>query len=195
MHNIDTFGVVVAGVGGQGAITIAQLILGAAWMSDLSAMQSEVHGMSQRGGEVSAHILFSKHPVSSPTIEAGNADLLIGMEPLETLRYLHYLKKEGHAVSSSIPLINMDNYPEPEKMLNLLQTTEGVLMIDTDALASELHFAQAGNIALLGAASHYMPLEADIWIKTISERFKSKGDKVVDKNLLAFNHGRELARK
>lgn len=195
MRDFDTFGVVVAGVGGQGAITIAQMILGAAWMSDLSAMQSEVHGMSQRGGEVSAHILFSKKPVSSPTIEAGNADLLIGMEPLETLRYLHYLKKEAHAVSSSVPLINMDNYPEPEKMLNLLRTTDGVLLLDTDALASELHFAQAGNIALLGAASNFMPLDTDIWEKTIRERFKSKGDKVVDKNVLAFNRGRELALK
>jgi len=193
MHNFDTFGVVVAGVGGQGAITIAQLILGAAWMSDLSAMQSEVHGMSQRGGEVSAHILFSKHPVSSPTIEAGNGDLLIGMEPLETLRYLHYLKKNAPAVSSSVPLINMDKYPEPEKLLGLLSSTEGVLLLDTDALAAELHFSQAGNMALLGAATKYMPIDTDIWTKTIRERFQTKGERVIDNNLMAFNRGRELA--
>jgi len=195
MRNFDTFGVVVAGVGGQGAITIAQLILGAAWMNDLSAMQSEVHGMSQRGGEVSAQILFSKHPVSSPTIETGNADLLIGLEPLETLRYLNYLKNDAHALSSSVPLINMDNYPEPQKLLALLKKTDGILLVDTDALASELHFAQAGNIALLGAASVFMPIDAGIWGKTIRERFKSKGEKVLEKNMLAFNRGRELAKK
>lgn len=192
MHNADTYGVVVAGVGGQGAITIAQLILGAAWMSKMDAMQSEVHGMSQRGGEVNAHILFSKSKVRSPVIETGSGDLLIGMEPLETLRHLNYLNKNGHAVSSSEPLINMDHYPEPKKVLDLLAKTPGVKLIDTASLTTELHFAQAGNIALLGAATSFMPIDEAVWLQAIRERFQSKGDKIIEKNLNAFQRGREM---
>jgi len=192
MHNSETFGFVVAGVGGQGAVTIAQLALGAAWMSGLHVLQSEVHGMSQRGGEVSAHILFSKNAVSSPTIEQGTGDLLLGLEPLETLRHLIYLKKDAPVVASSSPIVNMDTYPDIEKVKQLLSEINGVKLVDTDALAKELRFSQGGNIALLGAASKYLPIEDEIWIKAISERLKSKGDKIIEKNLNAFNRGKEL---
>ena len=95
-----TFGIVVAGVGGQGTITLSQLILGAAWKSGYKALQSEVHGMSQRGGSVNAQILISSNEVSSPVIMEGAGELLIGVEPLETLRYLNLLKKDGITVSS-----------------------------------------------------------------------------------------------
>jgi indolepyruvate ferredoxin oxidoreductase, beta subunit len=195
MQNDKTFGLVVAGVGGQGAITIAQLVLGAAWMNGLHVLQSEVHGMSQRGGEVSAHILISKNKVTSPTIEKGTGDLLIGLEPLEALRHMVYLKKEAHIITSSSPIINMDSYPEIDKVKRLLSTIDGVEMINTDALSKEMRFPQGGTIALLGAASVFLPMGDDTWEKVLSERFKSKGEKVIEKNLRAFMTGKELVKQ
>lgn len=195
MNNSDTFGLVVAGVGGQGAITIAQLILGAAWMSDMHVLQSEVHGMSQRGGEVSAHILFSKEEVTSPTIEAGTGDLLLGLEPLETLRHLIYLKKDAPVISSSSPIVNMDTYPRIDEITKLLESVDGVKLFDSEALSKELHFSQGGNIVLLGATSNYLPIEDAIWGKVISERFQSKGDEIIEKNMNAFNMGKNLIKQ
>lgn len=192
MHENRTYGLVVAGVGGQGALTIAQIILGAAWMDGYHVLQSEVHGMSQRGGEVSAHIIFSKDPVMSPTIEEGDADLLLGLEPLETLRHLTYLKKEANIITSITTIENMENYPTSKKILNLLKSIDGVIMIDSDLIAEEIHFSHGGNITLLGYASNYLPVNGEVWDKAIKERFKNKGNKIVDKNLLAFKTGKKL---
>ncbi len=189
MNKQQNFGLIVAGVGGQGAVTIAQLTLGAAWMSGFNVLQSEVHGMSQRGGEVSAHIVFSSSKVTSPTIEEGSANLLIGLEPLESLRHLHYLKKGAPIVSSSSPIINMNNYPDHDLIISTLRSLEKVLIIDSDAISKDLGFSQGGNIALLGAASRLMPITKSIWEQAITERFKSKGEKIVAQNLSAFNFG------
>ena len=195
MQNDNTFGLAVAGVGGQGAITIAQLVLGAAWMSGLHVLQSEVHGMSQRGGEVSAHILISKKKVTSPIIEKGTGDLLIGLEPLEALRHIVYLKKGAHIITSNSPIKNMDSYPEIEKVKKLLSGIDGVKMIDSETLSKEMRFPQGGTIALLGAASEYLPISDDLWEKVLSERFKNKGEKVIEKNLRAFMTGKELVKQ
>lgn len=195
MHNPNTFGLLVAGVGGQGTITIAQLVLGAAWLSNLHVLQSEVHGMSQRGGEVSAHILFSKEKVTSPTIEAGTGNALLGLEPLETLRHLVYLKKEAAVISSLSPIINMETYPDVNKIIELLATVAGIKLIDSAAISQELHFSQGGNIALLGATSHYLPIDPGIWEKVIAERFQSKGDKIIEQNIKAFNMGKDLIKQ
>lgn len=192
MHENPTYGLVVAGVGGQGAITIAQLILGAAWMDGYHVLQSEVHGMSQRGGEVSAHIIFSKDPVMSPTIEEGDADLLLGLEPLETLRHLTYLKKEADIITSITTIENMENYPASKKILNLLKGIDGVKMIDSGLIAKNIHFSHGGNMTLLGYASNYLPVNEEVWDKAIKEKFKNKGNKMVDNNLHAFNTGRRL---
>jgi indolepyruvate ferredoxin oxidoreductase beta subunit len=192
MKNDKTFGLVVAGVGGQGAITIAQLVLGAAWMSGLHVLQSEVHGMSQRGGEVSAHIMISKNKVTSPTIEKGTGDLMIGLEPLEALRHMVYLRKGAHIITSNSAIKNMETYPDIEKVKKLLSEIDGVQMIDSDALSKEMRFPQGGTIALLGAASEYLPINNDIWEKVLAERFKNKGEKVIEKNLKAFITGKEL---
>ncbi|KAA3612532.1 MAG: indolepyruvate oxidoreductase [Calditrichaeota bacterium] len=192
MKNDNTFGLVVAGVGGQGAVTIAQLVLGAAWMSGLHVLQSEVHGMSQRGGEVSAHIMISKKKVTSPTIEKGTGDLLIGLEPLEALRHLVYLKKGAPVVSTTTAIVNMDSYPEVDRVNKLLSGIDGVKMIDSESLSKEMRFPQAGTIALLGAAATYLPITDKIWEKVIQERFASKGEKVIEKNMRAFMTGKEL---
>lgn len=195
MNNSETFGLVVAGVGGQGAITTAQLVLGAAWMSGLHVLQSEVHGMSQRGGEVSAHILFSKDEVTSPTIEMGTGNLLLGLEPLETLRHLIYIKKDGHIISSSSPIINMGLYPRMENVMKILKSLKGMHLIDSEELSLELGFIKGSNIILLGATSRYLPIEDDIWEQAISERFRTKGDEIIEKNLNAFRKGQSLIKQ
>ena len=192
MNENPTYGLIVAGVGGQGAVTIAQLILGAAWKDGYHVLQSEVHGMSQRGGEVSAHIVFSNDPVMSPIIEQGDADFLLGLEPLETLRHLIYLKKDANFITSITTIENMENYPPSEKILSLLKSIDGVKMIDSDLIAKELNFTQGANMTLLGYASNYLPVSEGVWDGVIRERFVRKGEKIVDKNLLAFNTGKKL---
>ncbi len=186
------FGIIVAGVGGQGAITIAQLFLGAAWRAGLYTMQSEVHGMSQRGGSVNAQISISKSEVTAPLLLAGAANLLVSMEPLEALRYIPLLSKSATIITSTVPMINMDTYPELDKILSALRKTEGTILVDTNEYSKNLGNKNAGNMILLGIASNYTPIEQDIWHQIIEERFRSKGEKVVAKNIEAFEVGKKL---
>lgn len=192
-NNTDkTYKVIIAGVGGQGALTAAQLILGAAWKDDYHALQSEVHGMSQRGGAVNAHVLFDKRPVTSPLIMEGTGDLLISLEPLEALRYLSFLKKEATLVVSNEPIVNMENYPEEAKLFKELSSISNTHVIDTREHAKALNNKRSGNMVLLGKASQYLPISTDKWKEVIVERFQSKGDAVVEKNIAAFLFGQKL---
>lgn len=185
-------GVVVAGVGGQGVITISQLILSAAWKSGYFAIQSEVHGMSQRGGSVNAQIIFDKAEVSSPTILEGTASLIIGMEPLEALRYFNLLRKDASVICSTSPVRNMPIYPNLDTLIAELNRIEGTLLLDTDKISEELGNKGAGNMVLLGAASKKLPFTDEIWYQTIKERFAGKDQSVIDKNIEAFNYGKNL---
>ncbi len=187
-----TYKVIIAGVGGQGAVTVAQLVMRAAWKAGHHALQSEVHGMSQRGGAVNAQVLFDKEPVTSPLIMEGTGDVLIGMEPLESLRYLSLLKTDAKLAVSNKPIINMDNYPDTDKLFHDLENISGVTLVDTDKHAKELGNPRAGNIILLGLASKELPIEVDVWNSVLQERFGAKGQDVVDKNMAAFEFGRSL---
>ena len=191
-ERIKPYGIVVAGVGGQGAITIAQLILGAAWKSGYHVIQSEVHGMSQRGGSVSAQILFDKKEVSSPVIMEGSGDVLIGIEPLETLRYIQLMDKESIIVSSTSTVKNMHGYPDEKKILSQFNSIKNATLIDTEKHSKELNNKHAGNIILLGVASKQLPISKEIWHEVMSERFTAKGDAVIQKNIDAFEFGRNL---
>ncbi len=184
--------VVVAGVGGQGVVTLSQLIMGAAWKSGYFAIQSEVHGMSQRGGSVNAHILFDKVEVSSPTILEGSAILLLGMEPLEALRYFNLLAKDAAVICSTSPVRNMPIYPNVDMLISELNKIENTLLIDTDKVSEELSSKGASNMVLLGAASKRLPFTDEIWHQTIKERFAGKDQSVIDKNIEAFNYGKNL---
>ncbi len=187
------YSVVVAGVGGQGAITVAQLVLGAAWKAGYQTLQSEVHGMSQRGGSVNAQILFSKNPVTSPVLLEGTGDVLLGIEPLETLRYLDLMNKDALIVSSLEPVVNMSNYPAIEKVIAEVKAIPGSVSVDTAKVALELKNKHAGNVVLLGVASKRLPFSNDIWEQVFNERFGGKGEEVVKKNLEAFYYGQKLA--
>ncbi|MBF0441641.1 MAG: indolepyruvate oxidoreductase subunit beta [Oligoflexales bacterium] len=183
--------IIVVGVGGQGAITVAQLLMGAAWTGGYHALQSEVHGMAQRGGSVTAQVIFDKKPVTSPLIMEGTGDLLIGLEPLESLRYLALLKKDARLVVSNEPIINMDNYPDEQGLFSELSKISGIEIIDTRAHAKTLNNKKSGNMVILGKASCYLPIEISVWRDAIAARFSSKGDEVIRKNIEAFEFGRE----
>ncbi|MCK5073101.1 MAG: indolepyruvate oxidoreductase subunit beta [Bacteriovoracaceae bacterium] len=189
------FGVIVAGVGGQGAITVAQLILGACWRSGFYALQSEIHGMSQRGGAVSANIVFDQVPVTSPVVTSGEANLLISMEPLEALRYLPLMAMDAKIISATVPVVNIDNYPELSSIFDNLKKITGVTIVDTDDCAKKLNYKHAGNMCLLGASSKFLPISDEVWKRVIEERFKSKGDQIIEQNWSAFEFGKKLLEK
>jgi indolepyruvate ferredoxin oxidoreductase beta subunit len=186
-------GIVLSGVGGQGVLSLAQIVLEALRRSGLHALQSEIHGMSQRGGSVHAQVCFSDLPLTSPIIDEGCADLLIALEPLEALRYLAMLRKNGQLVVSEEPQSdNMESYPPLDDVYAALKGVHGCHLVDTEELARRLGHRQAGGMALLGLASTFLPVSDEIWQAVITQRFEAKGSRVVEKNLEAFRAGRGL---
>ena len=185
-------GIVLAGVGGQGVLSLAQIVLEALRRSGLQALQSEIHGMSQRGGSVHAMVCFSAVPLTSPIIDEGCADLLISLEPLEALRYVAMLRMDGHLVVSEEPQVNMEGYPPLDDVYAALKKVRGMHLVDTEALARRLSHRQAGGMALLGLASKYLPVTEAVWREVITQRFEAKGARIIDKNLEAFEAGRGL---
>lgn len=185
-------GIVLSGVGGQGVLSLAQIVLEALRRSGLQALQSEIHGMSQRGGSVHAQVCFSGLPLSSPIIDDGCADLLISLEPLEALRYVAMLRLDGHLVVSEEPQVNMEGYPPLDQVYAALKAVRGSHLVDTEDLARRLNHRQAGGMALLGMASKFLPVSNEVWHAVIAQRFEAKGARVTEKNLEAFNAGRGL---
>ena len=185
--------IILAGVGGQGILSIAA-ILGAASISEnLYLKQAETHGMSQRGGEVVSHLRISDLPVYSDLIPMGTADIILSVEPLESLRYLPYLKKDGTVVTNTTEFRNIPNYPNLEKTFNKLQSKLRIIQIDADKMAHETGNPKASNMVMLGAASPFINLTEEIILKAIETVFASKGAAVVESNLKAFTVGRKFA--
>jgi indolepyruvate ferredoxin oxidoreductase beta subunit len=189
-----THGIVISGVGGQGALSLAQILLEALRRTGLQALQSEIHGMSQRGGSVHAHVSYADFPITSPIIDEGCADLLIALEPLEALRHVALLRMDGALVVSEEPQTAMEGYPPLDDVYAALKAVPGAHLLDTEDLARRLHHRQAGGMALLGMASHFLPVSEAIWREVITERFAAKGPRVTEKNLEAFDEGRGLVR-
>ena len=185
-------GIILSGVGGQGVLSLAQIVLEALRRSGLHALQSEIHGMSQRGGSVHAQVCFADQPISSPLIDEGCADLLIALEPLEALRYVAMLRISGHLVAAAEPIADMEGYPPLADIHAALRAVQGAHLLDTEALARRLAHRQAGGMALLGMASRFLPVAEATWRDVIAQRFESKGPKVCEKNLAAFDEGRGL---
>ena len=188
-------GIVLAGVGGQGVLSLAQIALEALRRSGFQALQSEIHGMSQRGGSVHAQVCFSEVPLTSPIIDEGCADLLIALEPLEALRYVAMLRMNGHLVVAEEPQVNMEGYPPLEDIYAALKKVRGSHLLDTEDLARRLNHKQAGGMALLGMASKFLPVSDDIWREVITQRFEAKGARVTEKNLEAIHAGRGLVQE
>jgi len=184
--------IILSGVGGQGILSIAAVIGLAAVESNLFLKQSEVHGMSQRGGDVQSHFRLSDKPVSSDLIPYGKGDLIISVEPMESLRYLPWLSKDGWIITNSVPFINIPDYPPVEDILKEIAKIKNSIIIDADAIAKEVGSARSGNIVVLGAASPFIKMPYNTLENAIRKLFESKGAEVVEVNLKALHAGREI---
>ncbi|MDH7512702.1 MAG: indolepyruvate oxidoreductase subunit beta [Clostridiales bacterium] len=185
--------IILAGVGGQGILSIAFVIDSAALKNGFQVKQAEVHGMSQRGGAVQSHLRLSDERIFSDLIPKGEADMILSVEPLETLRYLDYLRPEGIVVSSSTPFINIPDYPDIEAVLGKIREVPGHLIIDSEKLAREAGSARTQNMVMLGAASRYLMVKKDDLVEFIGVLFKTKNESTVAANIKAFELGRGAA--
>lgn len=185
--------IILAGVGGQGILSIAYVIDNAALKQGLSFKQAEVHGMAQRGGAVQSHLRLSNDPIFSDLIPKGGADMILSVEPLESIRYFDYLAPDGIVITSSSPFVNIPNYPELDEVLTKVQSVPKNIIVDSAKLAQEAGFARAQNMVMLGAASAHLILQEENLKKFIRELFQARGDKVVDINIRAFDLGRVSA--
>lgn len=182
--------IILAGVGGQGILTIATIIGDAAAVAGLSLKQAEVHGMSQRGGDVQSNLRLSTDDIYSDLIKEGAADLIISMEPMEALRYLTYLDKEGWVVTSSHPFKNIPNYPDEEALMNELNSLPRVAALPIEDVAKENNMPKSANVILLGMAARYIEILTPEQLReSIARVFASKGEKVVEMNQQAFDLG------
>lgn len=185
--------IILAGVGGQGILSIAAAIGTAAVQSNLYLKQSEVHGMSQRGGDVQSHLRLSDKEIASDLIPIGKADIIISVEPMESLRYLPYLSKTGWVVTNTTPFINIPNYPEKDTLMATLNAQKNVIAIDADTIAKEAGSARSSNMVMLGAASAYLNMPFEVIEDAIRTLFDKKGDEIVEANLKALRAGRDAA--
>lgn len=191
MKKID---IILSGVGGQGILSIATVIGAAALHSNLQLKQSEVHGMSQRGGDVQANLRLSSEPIASDLIPLVSADVIISLEPMEALRYLPFLAPNGYVVTSVTPFVNIENYPQLEILLAELGALPNSVLIDVEKLASDLGNTKAANMVLLGAASHFIDLDWETLKLGVSDIFGRKGEQIVEANIKAMECGRNAVK-
>lgn len=187
--------IILAGVGGQGILTIAAIIGTAAITKGLYLKQAEVHGMSQRGGDVQSHLRISSDEIYSDLIPFGGADMIISVEPMESLRYLPYLSTEGWIISNTKPMINIENYPTLDALKAEIGQTKQHTLIDADDLAKELGNARAMNMIVLGAAIPNLGISVDEICDAVRTIFKKKGDAVINLNIEAIKLGLAEATK
>jgi indolepyruvate ferredoxin oxidoreductase beta subunit len=183
--------IILSGVGGQGILSIAAIIGLAAVENDLFLKQSEVHGMSQRGGDVQSHLRLSDKPVFSDLIPYGKSDLIISVEPMESLRYLPWLSKNGWLITNSTPFININDYPLLDDIIKEIKKVRNHLIIDADAIAKEAGSARSGNMVILGAASPFIDIPFESLESAARELFGRKGEEIVQANLNAMRAGRD----
>ncbi len=187
--------IILSGVGGQGILSIATVIGEAALKENLNIKQAEVHGMSQRGGDVQSNLRISSDAIASDLIPLGRADIIISLEPMEALRYLPYLAPTGWIITNTTPFVNITNYPEQEKLQEELRRWPNVIAIDVDSIAKENASPRAANIVLLGAAAPFLEIEAEKFEQGIRNIFARKGEEIVEMNLKAFRAGYDYAQK
>jgi len=187
--------IILCGVGGQGILSIATVIGEAAMHENLYIKQAEVHGMSQRGGDVQSNLRISSDPISSDLIPLGTADVIISMEPMEALRYLPYLNKQsGWIITSSKPFVNIPNYPELDTVVADLKAVKNVIMLDIEQLAKDNGIPRSANVILLGAAQKALGIEYDKLEDALRRVFGRKGEAVVEANIKALAIGKEAQR-
>jgi len=189
------YDVILAGVGGQGVLSVASIIARAAVSEDLEVRQGEVHGMAQRGGAVLAHLRISDKNIASDLVPRGGADLIISMEPLESLRYVQYLKQDGMLLTAAEPFKNIPDYPDIEEVYSTIKKLPNWKIIQSAALAKEAGLLKTVNTVMVGAASCFLPLNEKSIEKIIAQSFAKKEESVVAANTKAFKLGQESVKK
>ena len=185
--------IILAGVGGQGILSIATVIGLAAVNNHLNIKQAEVHGMSQRGGAVYSHLRLSDQPIASDLIPLGKADIVLSVEPMEALRYIPYLSSGGWLVTNTHPFVNIGNYPDLPSLMDQLNALQNRVLVDADALASECGNTKASNMVMLGAAVPFLNMDIHEMEKAIRSIFERKGEDVVAMNIRALQAGYDSA--
>jgi indolepyruvate ferredoxin oxidoreductase beta subunit len=181
--------IILAGVGGQGILTIATILGAAALKRGWHLKQAEVHGMSQRGGDVQSHLRLSDQPIWSDLIPYGQADMILSVEPMEALRYLPYLAPDGWIIANRTPFKNIPNYPGEDSVYAEIEKHPKHVLIDADSIAKEVKAARAMNIVMLGAAAKHLGFSAEELSEAIKAIFSRKGDQIVEANLRALEAG------
>ena len=185
---------ILCGVGGQGILSIATIIGEAAMKENLYIKQAEVHGMSQRGGDVQSNLRISSTPINSDLIGLGQCDVIISMEPMEALRYLPYLHKDGWIITSSTPFVNIPNYPDMNDIMGEYAKLNNVIMLDIEKLAKENGVPRSANVILLGAAQRALGIDYEKLEAAIARVFGRKGEAIVAANIKALAIGKEAQR-
>lgn len=185
--------IIIAGVGGQGILTIASIIDLAAMNLGLHVKQAEVHGMSQRGGAVESHLRISSEEIYSDLIPLGKADLILSIEPMEALRYLPFLSPEGVIVTATEPYKNIPGYPDEGRLMETIKESATHRPVEAELLAKKAGSPKTFNVVMLGAAAPYLEIEAKELEKAIELLFKRKGEEIINMNIKAFRLGKEYA--
>lgn len=185
--------IILSGVGGQGILSIAAVVGMAALENDLNLKQAEVHGMSQRGGAVQSHLRISEKEIASDLIPEGRADLIISVEPMESLRYLPWLSDNGWLITNTTPFVNIPDYPDIKDLLGVIEKLSHQISLNADEMARQVKSPRSSNMVVLGAASPFLDLPYKSLENGIKKIFGRKGDKIVQLNIEAMNAGREFA--
>lgn len=185
--------IILSGVGGQGILSIAATIGMAAIENNLHLKQAEVHGMSQRGGAVQSHLRIAEKEIASDLIPEGSADIIISVEPMESLRYLPWLKKDGWLVTNTTPFVNIPDYPEMKELLSEIEKLPHNIALNADELARQVKSPRSSNMVVLGAASPFLDIPYESLENGIKKIFGRKGEKIVQLNIDALKAGREFA--
>ena len=186
--------IILSGVGGQGILTIAAMIDIAALSQNLFIKQSEVHGMSQRGGAVQSHVRISDTEIYSDLIPEGKADLILSVEPMELLRYIPYLGKNGWIITDSSTFENIINYPCKHDLYRQIKSYENHIIINAKQTAIELGNSKVANMILLGAAASLIPIDEETFLQAIHKFFRDKSEKIKAMNVEAFKTGQKMSR-
>lgn len=187
--------IILAGVGGQGILSIAATISIAAMENNWYLKQAEVHGMSQRGGAVQSNLRLSDSDIASDLIPLGSADIILSVEPMEALRYLPYLSEYGWLVTNTTPYINIPNYPEISKIMGEIDALPNHISIDADKIAREIGSTKSSNMVVLGSALPFIDIPLEKFKDSIRQIFARKGEEIININIHALEIGRQFSLK
>ena len=187
--------IILCGVGGMGALSSAAIISKAALDMGWYIKQAETHGMSQRGGDVQSHLRISDEPIASDLIPEGQCDIILSVEPMEALRYLPFLNKNGWVITNKNPFINIPNYPNQDELMAEINKIPNHIIFDADAIAKEIKNPKGANMVVLGAASKYLKIDIEKLEDAVRSIFGKKGDDIVNANINALRAGRAIADK